>query len=297
MSPSPALLRWREAGQRFAFAGHEIFCREEGAGEPLLLVHGYPTASWDWHAIWPALAQRYRLLAPDLLGFGFSAKPRAHAYAVMEQADLVESLALARGITRAHLLAHDYGDTVAQELLARSNAGGPLRLHTLTLLNGGIFPEMHRARLIQKLLLTPLGPAIAALGGRRAFARAFSAVFGAQSLPAAAELDDFWYLVDHDGGRRVLPLLQRYIPERRANRARWVGALIRTTTPLKLINGPADPVSGAHAAARYRELVPVADVSSLPGIGHYPHVEDPAGVLAALLPFLAAHPIAGVSGA
>lgn len=277
---------WRARGETFQFRGQRVFYRQEGLGMPLICLHGFPTASWDWHRIWPELAARYRVIAPDFLGFGYSAKPFPHDYSIREQADLVEALAASLDVRETHLLAHDFGDTVAQELLARHNQGGRLRLRSACLLNGGLFPETHRARLIQKLLLTPLGGLIARLNGRRAFGKSFAAVFGPRTRPSPRELDEFWHLIDHDGGRRVLHLLQRYIPERRANRERWVGALVDASVPLKLVNGPEDPVSGAHMVERYRALVPQPDVSLLPGIGHYPQVEDPAGVLDALLRFL-----------
>ncbi|MCP5483006.1 MAG: alpha/beta fold hydrolase, partial [Spirochaetales bacterium] len=67
--------RWKKEGRTFLHRGHEIFYREEGRGEPLLLIHGFPTSSFDWIYVWPELAKRYRLVAADLIGFGFSAKP------------------------------------------------------------------------------------------------------------------------------------------------------------------------------------------------------------------------------
>jgi pimeloyl-ACP methyl ester carboxylesterase len=76
--------------------------------------------------------------------------------------------------------------------------------------------------------------------------------------------------------------LFQYIPERRQRRERWVRALCESKLPRLLVNGPVDPVSGAHMVERYRALVPNPDVVLLPGIGHYPHVEDPPGVLRAL---------------
>ena len=287
MNASPELLRWRAAGETLSVRGQPIFYRLDGPpnAPPLVLIHGFPTASWDWHALWPALTAHYRVLAPDLLGLGFSAKPRAHDYTVAEQADLIEAIAAHVGMTDVRLVAHDYGDTVAQELLARHDAGGPLRLRCLALRNGGLFPETHHARPIQKLLLGPLGPLIARLSGRRAFGRSFAAVLGAKTQPDEAELDDFWYLIDHDGGRRVLHRLQRYMIERRARRSRWVGALQTTRVPLLLTNGSADPVSGAHMVARYRELVVAADVVELAGVGHYPQVEAPDRVLQACREF------------
>ena len=68
---------WKSAGQYFDYLGFEIFYRHEGIGPNLLLVHGYPFNSWDWALIWPTLIERFTVIAPDMLGMGFSAKPVA----------------------------------------------------------------------------------------------------------------------------------------------------------------------------------------------------------------------------
>jgi len=284
---------WRASGKRFDHAGRSFFYQEGGAGPPLLLIHGFPTSSWDWHRIWGELGRRFRLIAPDMLGFGFSPKPRWHRYAMSEQADLHEALLAQLGVPRVHVLAHDYGDTVAQELLARheercahgNGAAGAPWIESVVFLNGGLFPEAHRPRRVQTLLAGPFGPLLSLLSSRRAFGSGFSAIFGPRTKPSEAELDEFWTLLTHDGGHRIGHKLIRYMEERRTHRERWVGALQRTAVPRRLIDGPEDPVSGAHLAARYQELVPGADVVLLPGIGHYPQVEDPAGVLAAFFAF------------
>jgi pimeloyl-ACP methyl ester carboxylesterase len=281
---------WKRNGRTFLYRGHSIFYRDAGQGEALLLVHGFPTASWDWHRLWPALEKRHRVIAPDMIGFGFSAKPPDYDYSILDQAALHEELLSALGVERAHVLAHDYGDTVAQELLARYEerraCGAPgLQIRSVCFLNGGLFPETHRARFIQRLLLTPLGPFIGRRMSERRFAGSFGAVFGPGTKPSRAELADFWRLISHNGGTRIMHRLIGYIPERRRHRTRWVGALRTAAVPLRLVNGPEDPVSGAHMAERYRELVPNPDVVLLPGIGHYPQVEDPAGVLGAFLAF------------
>jgi pimeloyl-ACP methyl ester carboxylesterase len=278
---------WRARGRRYVHRGHPIFYVEEGSGPVLLLIHGFPTASWDWTPIWAGLTARFRVIAPDLIGFGFSAKPGRYEYSVMDQADLCAGLLADRGVHEADVLAHDYGDTVAQELLARANEGNaPLALRSVCFLNGGLFPETHRPRLIQKLLIGPLGPLVARLMKRSSFGRSFSAVFGPQTRPSPEEVDAFWRLVVENDGLRVMPRLIRYMTERRTHRERWVGALQRARVPLRVIDGAVDPVSGAHMVERYRELVPDADVVLLPEVGHYPQVEAPAAVLAAYLTFV-----------
>jgi pimeloyl-ACP methyl ester carboxylesterase len=291
-APLPVLTpaEWHATGQHFGYHGQRIFFRDEGPREApaLLLIHGFPTASWDFAALWPHLARRWRMIALDMIGFGFSAKPRGHDYRIAEQADIHQALLRELGVDAFDVLAHDYGDTVAQELLARHlEAPQPSpRLRSVCFLNGGLFPETHRPALVQKLLLTPLlGRLVAALTGRRAFDRNMRRIFGAATPPSALHLDGFWSLLNHNDGRAALPGLIRYIPERVAQRARWVGALQQSPLPLQLICGAADPISGAHMASRYRELVPAADVTLLAQIGHYPQVEAPQAVLDAYLRF------------
>jgi len=290
LPPRSSLAEWKAAGRQFDYRGHEIFVREGGApdAEPLLLIHGFPTASWDWEALWPALSHRYRVLALDLIGFGFSAKPRRYDYSLVDQAHLCEEYLRAQGVRDYHVLAHDYGDSVAQELLARQrDAGDRPRLHSVAFLNGGLFPETHRPVLLQKLLLSPLGPVFARLATRESLATSLRRIFGAATPPSDELVDGFWSLMQHNDGAAVMHRLIRYIPERRRQRERWLHAMQATSIPLKLIDGCADPISGGHMVARYRELVPRADVTELPDIGHYPQVEAPEAVLAAYLEFRA----------
>lgn len=283
---SQAVLAWQAAGQHFNFAGRRIFYRDEGEGETLLLIHGFPTASWDWWRVWPELTQRYRVIAPDMLGFGFSAKPKKHHYTLHEQADLHEALMAQLNIKSGLLLVHDYGVSVGQELLARQNAGSAVyQARAIAFLNGGLFPEKHHAKLIQKILLSPFGPLLSHALGYKQFSRSFSSVFGAETQPNEQELSDFWHLIQRDDGNLLFHKLIRYMADRREHRDRWVAALHEASIPLRLINGPVDPVSGQHLVDYYREQIPSADTVSLPGIGHYPQVEDPEGVLKAFLSF------------
>jgi pimeloyl-ACP methyl ester carboxylesterase len=281
---------WRAAGKTFLHRGHAIFYRDGGRGgdgPALLLIHGFPTASWDWHRVWQPLCERFaRVVAPDMIGFGFSAKPHPYSYSILDQADLHEALLRELGVARVHLLAHDYGDTVAQELLARNSDGARSpELLSVCFLNGGLFPETHRARFVQRLLATRLGPAVASLMSERAFSRSFRATFGPRTKPDAEEMAAFWRLVEESEGRRVIPRLIGYMAERRHHRERWVGALRRTRLPLRVIDGAADPISGEHMVARYRELLADADTVLLPDIGHYPQVEAPRAVLDAFFAF------------
>nr|XP_028602501.1 mesoderm-specific transcript homolog protein isoform X4 [Podarcis muralis] len=262
---SPALQSWRSSGSYFTFQNRNIFYRDAsgavGSSEIVVLLHGFPTSSYDWCKIWEGLMQRFnRVIALDFVGFGFSDKPRPHQYSIFEQASIVEGLLDHLGLLnqRVNLLSHDYGDTVAQELLHRyeHNTTGSVLINSLCLSNGGIFPETHHPRLIQTILKD-----------------------GGLLSPIITRLSNYFFF--------ARGLLQ-YINQRRKHRDRWVGALQSTSVPLHLIYGPLDPVNPHPEFLQlYKQVLPMSTVSVLDDhISHYPQLEDPLGFLNSYLNFI-----------
>jgi len=274
---------WKTGGQYYLHQGiHQIFYKIEGSGPVLVLLHGFPTASWDWHKIWPKLIQHYQVIALDFIGFGFSDKPFRYAYSIFDQTDIVENLLVSLNIENYHVLAHDYGDTVAQELLARGlekrSHVGP-KLLSLCFLNGGIFSDAHQPRPIQKALISPFGILLTPILSQRTLAKNFKAIFGPQTQATAKEIEHFFALIKRRRGKYIFHKLIRYMRERQEHKIRWEEALSLTKIPLRLIDGAFDPISGAHLAKRYQKEVPDADVVLLEQIGHYPQTEAPEEVL------------------
>lgn len=283
---------WYERGRHYSHRGHPIFYQTGGRGgdgPALLLLHGSPTSSWDWHHMWPALCARYpQVIAADMIGFGYSAKPRDYDYTIADQADLQQGLLAALGVKHCHILAHGYGDTVAQEMLARQEEGPRgkgLSLASICLLNGGLFPEVFRPTLLQKLLLSRCGRLVSKMLNEQNFRISFCNVFGPNTQPSFDELAEFWQQIAYNGGSDLAFRQIRYLKERERFRERWVEALQRSPVPLRLICGKLDPMSGIGTAERYRQLVPNPDVIVLQGIGHYPQVEAPDETLKACVEF------------
>ncbi len=76
-----------------------------------------------------------------------------------------------------------------------------------------------------------------------------------------------------------------YINDRRANADRWKSAIVNAAIPVKIINGPLDPVSSRHLADYCQKILPNPNITILEGVGHYPHDEAPERVLVAYLEF------------
>ena len=290
----PALKEWASNGNFLNYAGHSLFYTCDSTPGQLdrpaiLLLHGFPTSSYDWKEVLPALRQRFRVVALDFLGFGLSAKQAAGPVTIMSSADQALAVLRACSVRTTHILAHDYGDSVAQELISRQAQGTAegITIESLVLLNGGILPDFHRPVLTQTLLANAwVGPWAQALLGRQLFGIALSRVFGPRAKPSKVALDEWWALVSHNGGRDLPHAQLQYMAERRQHGERWKLALQQTSTPWLLIDGPADPVSGAHLAGAVRDMLAAHDTAPTRSVvvlqldvGHYPQCEDPCGVM------------------
>jgi pimeloyl-ACP methyl ester carboxylesterase len=278
---------WEARGGYHDVNGHRIFAVEAGpvSGErvePLVVIHGYPTSSYDFAGLLDHLAEHRRVVLVDLLGYGLSDKPDTH-YTMAAQADVVAGVAEALGLERVALLTHDMGDTVGGELLARQMEGAwPVEVTRRVLTNGSIYIAMAQLTAGQQLLLSLPDAVIDEAQAPPAEAIAASLV--ATLSPAHAEMDMGAHaeLIVHGGGNRMLARTIRYIEERRANERRFTGAIETHPSPLTIVWGPEDPIAVAAMATRLEEARPDAALCWVEGAGHYPQIEEPARYLDAL---------------
>ncbi|WP_100656847.1 alpha/beta fold hydrolase [Alteromonas flava] len=287
---SPSLVETDANANNACIKGHNIsywYQQHAHSQAPtLVFIHGFPSAAWDWHNQWLAFAKSHSLLAMDLLGFGSSDKPHPYHYSLLEQANVVDELCQELGITNAIVIAHDYGNSVAQELLARQLLPDPQPVQSSALsfnveqviwLNGGLFAESHRPLLMQKLLKSRLGPALAMCMSKRSLTRSFRKIFAPHTPPTRETIDTLWTLLQRNQGKKVIPSLLSYIDERATYRDRWVAAMQcqAEIDPKRLafINGVHDPISGGHMLERFQALLPNVPTAALT-VGHYPQLED-----------------------
>jgi pimeloyl-ACP methyl ester carboxylesterase len=289
MSLTARVEAWRARGRDEFFRARRIhvFRREseDPYGDPplLVLLHGFPTSSYDWR-LFLEEETIYPVLAFDFLGFGLSEKPREHLYTLGWQADLTEELVRRHGDSRSiFVVAHDMGTSVATELMARDIEGNlGIDLAGILLFNGSIVLERASPTPAQKLLRGRAGPLAARLTTERLFRLQFSRIFSPDHPLSDEEAEDQWSLITANGGRTLGHRLVTYMDERVKFADRWHGAIRDWQGPLSFCWGMRDPVATPDVLAALRELRPKAPVEEFPDVGHYPQIEDPTSLAAAV---------------
>lgn len=277
---------WKDKGNFYQKGNYKTFYFQEGKGDNLLLLHGYPYNSFEWNEIIPELTKKYRLTVLDLLGLGFSDKPQNHKYTFESQCEIIDSLLTELGIHETHIFSHDLGVSVVQELLAREKESkNSFKILSSAFMNGGLFIDVYKPRFIQRLLSqTPsfIGKLLTRFISKKAIEKSVLEVFGPNTKPSQEFLDKQWEILNYNQGLQIAHLIGKMVFDKKYYQDRWIKAMQETSIALVYICGPADPNSGLHMAKRYQELIPNPNVILLSkNIGHWPQVEAPKEVLIA----------------
>jgi pimeloyl-ACP methyl ester carboxylesterase len=278
---------WRARGKDIAVPEGKVFALDEGqAGTPVLVLHGFPTSSWDFADAAKVLAHYRRVVLFDFLGFGFSDKPHDAGYSIFEHADVAITVAKKFELKRVHLWAHDMGTSVATELLARRERGNlPFDIASLVLMNGSVHVEMASLTAGQRILRSPAAALFARIASKRVFVTQMNRIFVKKPDPAV--VDGMWSLLTRADGQLRLPSTIRYVTERTTFKRRWIGALERIDIPSLVAWGAKDPVAKMAIGEKLAKETPGADLVSWDDLGHYPQVEDPKRVADAVAAFYA----------
>lgn len=280
---TPRVERWRASGRLVAVSGHSLYVQERPGDGPLLVcLHGFPSSSFDWRGVLERMPGRRALLL-DFLGFGLSDKPRDHVYSLMWQADAVEELVRRAGASEVFLVAHDMGTSVATELFARDLEGHQhMPIVGALLFNGSILLDRATPTLGQRLLRSPVGAKLAQRTTERSFGRQFARIFSAAHPLSEEEASDQWALLAYNEGHRLMHRTIHYMDERERLTDRWHGAFRDWRGALELAWALQDPVATPRVLEGLCQLRPGVRVRELPELGHYPQIEEPGAIAAAV---------------
>ena len=261
---------------------------EAGAGPPLILLHGWPQHWWCWRRLIPALARDYRVLAPDLRGFGWSAAPPGD-YAKKTLAEDILGLLDSQGIDRARVIGHDWGGHAAF-LLALDH---PERVERLMALDipppwPGPFRPRHLATpaflSYQFLLATPGLGTRALTGGPGLVRRLIRGGSGPSASWSDADVDLYADVLREPARARASSALYRtFLTREMPSILRGRNRSAELAVPGLLVMGGASPLRWAVDPQPSRNL----RVETIPAAGHFLPEEVPDEVLGLAGPFLA----------
>jgi len=251
----------------------------------MVILHGYPTSSFDYYKIVPEISKHYRVIIHDHLGFGFYDKPKDVDYSLVKQADIALELWRQLDLKNIHLVAHDYGTSVATEIIARYNANElDIKIEKLILTNGSVHIELSQLRTIQKLLKHKfLGKYVAKLTNFPIFRKNMKNIYFDSSKVTDNELKEMWKLIELNGGRKIIHKLTQYINERYTYWDRWIGALKETQIPTKIIWAKNDPIAVPAIAELLAKEIPNNTLYWLENTGHFVMLENPKGWMKLML--------------
>lgn len=279
-------LNWQNKGEIISVNNRNIFVIDtininlntiENQKKTLVILHGYPTSSFDYYKVLPELSKHYRVVIHDHLGFGFSDKPLKYSYSLIEQADIALQLWKQLSLTNVTLLAHDYGTSIATEILARQNKKQiNLQIDELILCNGSMHIELSKLRTIQKLLKNKItGKWVAKLTNYTIFKKNMRNVYFDKTKATEAELKEMWLQLEQNNGRKIIHFLSNYINERYYFWHRWIVALKETNIKTKIIWAKNDPVAVAAIADLLATEIANNNLYWIKNCGHFPMLEKP----------------------
>jgi haloalkane dehalogenase len=257
---------------------------DEGAGEPLLFVHGTPTWSFEYRHLIKVLSTRYRCIAPDHLGFGKSSRPKGFAYTPEAHAGVLREFVDRLGLDRFTLVVHDFGGPIGLPLALEDHS----RVARVVILNSWAWPlDDDPMAGGARLAGGPIGRLLYKYANASLKMIMPSAYGDRKKL--TPEIHARYLDVFRDPESRVL-VLHALAKSLLGSRAHYQSLLDRIgqlrTRPVLVVWGVKDSAFKPHQLARWRSLLPNAAVTEIAEAGHWPHEEAPAQVIEAMNAFL-----------
>lgn len=280
VTPYPQVRARVPAADLVEVRGRSVHAPQRGAGEPVVLLHGFGASAWSWREVVARLAPSYLTVAVDLNGFGWSERPEAaSAYLREGQVDTVIAVMDALGLDSAHVVGHSYGGSIAQTLAVSH----PTRVRSLVLVDTARadYPETRRSPLAALRALDTLFVRTFALRPRQV-RRALERSIADDSLVTTDLVAGYLARLAVEGAGRAFWGLTR--PRRGQPPAVEPEGI---SAPTLVVWGEEDsliPVEGARERAR---RIPRSRFVTLPAVGHLPMEEAPERLSELILAFLA----------
>jgi pimeloyl-ACP methyl ester carboxylesterase len=271
--------------------GHEIGYRMAGEGETILLIHGMAGSSRTWREVMPGLSEHHRVLAPDLLGHGESAKPLGD-YSLGAHASGLRDLLGLLGIERATVVGQSLGGGVAMQLAYQH----PEVCERLVLVSsGGLGRDVSWILRLLSLPGSELFLPFIAPGVVRDRGNPVSRWLHDHGI-RAPHIAEMWLayrsLTETENRHAFVKTLRSVVDAGGQTVSALDRLYLAAALPTLIIWGADDPIIPVAHAHTAHELIPGSRLEIFEGVGHFPQVEAPQRFVATLLDFLDSTPAA-----
>lgn len=248
--------------------------------ETILFLHDFGTNSFSFYKQLENLKDRYRVLIPDFIGFGFSDKPRNYYYSILDQAQLIIKLLSELEISTLSVVSQGYGTSVLCEILSKMQCIDCKKLNInitdITLLNGSLSIELSKSKSSEDIINHANNSKFNQIAySYQIFQKTFKLVLNQPTQVTDEEIELFWNLMSVNRGQRYLQFVDYSILERKQFANRWISALEKTEAKIHILWGSKDPLSHQFFANKLNELIKDSNIQIVEDCGHFPSLESP----------------------
>jgi pimeloyl-ACP methyl ester carboxylesterase len=280
------LTNWENKHQAIRINGEKLSFIDEGdSQEVILVIHGFGSSSVDYHKVIDKLEDKYRVIIPDLIGFGLSSKPKNYYYTILEHAQVLVDFLSKLNIKKIAVISHGFGTSILSEILAIvKDYPSVLTIKNIHLLNGSLTIEQctdaSSRKIVENNITTNF---IKIITSFEMFKKYFKVSFFNNKCNSEEQLELFWKLQNLNGGNEIIKFIDYCIVERKQMSRKSIQTLKQFSGQINIIWGDGDHLGSLKFGKRLHEIFSGSNLKIIKNCGHFPMLEKSEEFIDAIL--------------
>lgn len=273
-------MEWRKNHKTIELHKQTIsYVDTEQGEEALLILHEFGSSSYDYHRIIDSLKKNYRVIIPDLIGFGYSSKPKHYFYTAKDQASLLTVFLKELGVTNLSIMGQGFGVSVLNEMKRILDLGFiNLEINEIFIINSRIQLALTRDKAdleFQKQMLTSYLLKLSLSYGM--FKKQVKAIFFKEDSVSETLLQECWEILNHNNGIKTMNFIENYILESTKYSKKQLTELRKLPAEKFIIWGKSDDIQCEQSYQKINKILNIKSQNSkvIEECGYFPMLEKP----------------------
>ncbi|PQJ74547.1 alpha/beta hydrolase [Polaribacter gangjinensis] len=270
---------WSTKHQTIELLGQRVSFIDTVVGEKIILViHGYGSCSYDYHKVIDELKLTYRMVIPDLVGFGLSSKPTNYYFSMIQQAEIILTLLQKLKIKEVSIIAQGFGTGVLCEILSIISSGfSYLKINKIWLLNTSLSIELSPDRQTQDFVIKYINDTFLKISSSfEMFKKYIRKNFNDENSISDEELSIYWKLLTYEDGLKTLNFINYWIVEIQQYSNKWLEAIKNTTATIEIIWGIEKSSVDNETPNIINDFLDIKKTHLIDNCGKFPMLEKPS---------------------